>query len=70
MLGKDGHGIVNLRKGIQRSCDVYFYEVARKLGVDRLSETAKKFGLGKKVLSGFIEKKLELFQILNGRKNL
>ena len=44
---KDGHGIVNLRKGIQRSCDVYFYEVARKLGVDRLSETAKRFGLGK-----------------------
>ena len=54
---KDGHGIVNLRKGIQRSCDVYFYEVARKLGVDRLSETAKKFGLGKKVLNGFIEEK-------------
>jgi len=54
---KDGHGIVNLRKGIQRSCDVYFYEIARKLGVDRLSETAKKFGLGKKVLKGFIEEK-------------
>ena len=43
---KDGHGVVNLRKGIQRSCDVYFYEVA-KLGVDRLSETAKRFGLEK-----------------------
>ena len=54
---KKGHGIVNLRKGIQRSCDVYFYEVARKLGVDRLSETAKKFGLGKQVLSNFIEEK-------------
>jgi penicillin-binding protein 2 len=54
---KKGHGIVNLRKGIQRSCDVYFYEIARKLGVDRLSETAKKFGLGKKVLNDFIEEK-------------
>ena len=54
---KDGHGIVNLRKGIQRSCDVYFYEVARKLGVDRLSETAKKFGLGKKILQGFVEER-------------
>ncbi|MDC1212366.1 penicillin-binding protein 2 [Pelagibacteraceae bacterium] len=54
---KKGHGIVNLRKGIQRSCDVYFYEVARKLGVDRLSVTAKKFGLGKKVLSDFIEER-------------
>ena len=54
---KKGHGIVNLRKGIQRSCDVYFYEVARKLGVDRLSETAKKFGLGKQVLSDFAEER-------------
>ena len=54
---KKGHGIVNLRKGIQRSCDVYFYEVARKLGVDKLSETAKKFGLGKQVLSDFTEER-------------
>ena len=54
---KKGHGIVNLRKGIQRSCDVYFYEVARKLGVDRLAKTAKRFGLGKKVLNDFIEER-------------
>ncbi len=54
---KEGHGVMNLRTGIQRSCDVYFYEVARKLGVDRLSETAKKFGLGKKVLNDFLEEK-------------
>ena len=54
---KKGHGIVNLRKGIQRSCDVYFYEVARKLGVDRLAKTAKDFGLGKQVLSDFKEER-------------
>ncbi len=54
---KKGHGSVNMRTAIQRSCDVYFYEVARLLGVDRLSETAKKFGLGKKVLDGFIEER-------------
>ena len=54
---KKGHGPMNLRSAIQRSCDVYFYEVARLLGVDRLSETAKKFGLGKKVLEGFIEER-------------
>ena len=48
---------MNMRSAIQRSCDVYFYEVARLLGVDRLSETAKKFGLGKKVLDGFIEER-------------
>ncbi|MFL2901562.1 MAG: penicillin-binding protein 2, partial [Candidatus Pelagibacter sp.] len=46
---KEGHGFVNLREAMKQSCDTYFYEVARKLGVDRLSETAKKFGLGKKV---------------------
>jgi len=45
-----GHGVVNLRDAIKQSCDTYFYEVARKLGVDRLSVTALKFGLGTKVL--------------------
>ena len=54
---KKGHGVMNMRSAIQRSCDVYFYEVARKLGVDRLSETAKRFGLGKKVLDGFTEER-------------
>ncbi|MEK9918616.1 MAG: penicillin-binding protein 2 [Pelagibacteraceae bacterium] len=54
---KEGHGYVNMRKGIKHSCDVFFYEVARKLGIDRLSETAKKFGLGSKVLTGINEEK-------------
>ena len=54
---KKGHGYMSMRSAIQRSCDVYFYEVARLLGVDRLSETAKKFGLGSKVLNGFIEER-------------
>ncbi len=46
---KEGHGFVSLREAMKQSCDTYFYEVARKLGVDKLSETAKNFGLGKKV---------------------
>tara|TARA_B100000003_G_scaffold174983_1_gene163595 strand:+ start:6 stop:1802 length:1797 start_codon:yes stop_codon:yes gene_type:complete len=46
---KEGHGFMNLRNAMKQSCDIYFYEVARKLGVDKLSETAKKFGLGKEV---------------------
>ncbi len=54
---KKGHGAVNMRSALQRSCDVYFYEVARLLGVDRLSETAKKFGLGSKLFQGFIEER-------------
>jgi penicillin-binding protein 2 len=54
---KGGHGVLNLKGAIKRSCDVYFYEVARKLGVDRLAETANKFGLGQKVLPNFNEEK-------------
>ena len=54
---KKGHGLMDMRSAIQRSCDVYFYEIARKLGVDRLSLTAKKFGLGKKTLDGFSEER-------------
>jgi penicillin-binding protein 2 len=54
---KKGHGYVQMRRAIQQSCDIYFYEVARKLGVDRLSETAKKFGLGQKTLEGFKEER-------------
>ena len=38
---KKGHGFVDMRKAIKGSCDVYFYEVARRLGIDRLSETAE-----------------------------
>ena len=54
---KKGHGVLNLKGAIKRSCDIYFYEVARRLGVDRLSKTAKKFGLGQKVLEDFKEEK-------------
>jgi len=48
---KKGHGVLSLKGAIKQSCDTYFYEVARKLGVDRLSKTALKFGLGEKVLN-------------------
>ncbi len=41
-----GHGTVDLHKAIQQSCDSYFYQVALKVGVDRLAEYAKSFGLG------------------------
>ncbi len=54
---KKGHGIMNMRSAIKRSCDVYFYEISRRLGVDRLSETAKKFGLGKRVLNNIAEER-------------
>ena len=48
-----GHGFMKLRNAIKQSCDTYFYETARKLGVDRLSITASKFGLGDEVLKEY-----------------
>ena len=54
---------------MKQSCDTYFYEIARRLGVDKLSETAKKFGLGQEAFGNLfdIEKKV-LFLILSGKK--
>ena len=52
---KKGHGYVSLRNAMKQSCDTYFYEIARKLGVDKLSATAKKFGLGEKVFGNLFE---------------
>jgi len=52
-----GHGFMNMRNGIKQSCDVYFYELSRRLGIDRLSITAKQFGLGKKTIGLFHEEK-------------
>ena len=52
---KKGHGFVSLRNAMKQSCDTYFYEIARKLGVDKLSKTAKKFGLGEKVFGDLFE---------------
>ncbi|WP_299379277.1 penicillin-binding protein 2 [uncultured Kiloniella sp.] len=46
---RGGHGNVNMIEGLQHSCDVYFYDVARRIGVDKIAEMANKFGLGEKV---------------------
>ena len=43
---KHGHGYVNLHQAIVESCDVYFYTVGKMLGVDKIAEYAKRFGLG------------------------
>ena len=50
---------MSLKNSIKQSCDIYFYELARLLGVDRLSITAKKFGLGTKVLGEYFENEKE-----------
>ena len=43
---KGGHGNVDMVLGLARSCDVYFYEIARRLGPDRIAAMARKLGLG------------------------
>ncbi|HOC60914.1 MAG: penicillin-binding protein 2 [Syntrophaceae bacterium] len=43
---KHGHGSVNLHQALVGSCDVYFYTVGKMLGVDKIAEYAKRFGLG------------------------
>lgn len=43
---KGGHGTMNLVSAIEESCDVYFYEAARRTGVDKVAEMAKRLGLG------------------------
>jgi penicillin-binding protein 2 len=43
---KGGHGSVDMLGGIKNSCDVYFYEIARRTGFERIAEMAKRFGLG------------------------
>lgn len=45
---KTGHGVVNLRRAIEQSCDVYFYQVGNLLGVDRIAKWSRAFGLGEK----------------------
>jgi penicillin-binding protein 2 len=44
---KEGHGSLSLPEGIMKSCDVFFYDVARRVGIDRIAEMARRFGLGK-----------------------
>ena len=45
---KRGHGGVELHKAIAQSCDVYFYNVGNRLGIDRIAQYAEALGLGKK----------------------
>lgn len=43
-----GHGVLNLTEAIRRSCNIYFYNTGRRMGVDRIAEYAKILGLGDK----------------------
>jgi penicillin-binding protein 2 len=43
---REGHGSQDMVNGIKNSCDGYFYEIARRVGIDKIAETARMFGLG------------------------
>ena len=45
---RGGHGPLDLKNAIMQSCDIYFYEMARRLGYDKFAETARMLGLGQK----------------------
>ena len=48
IYGKGGHGVVGLHMAIVQSCDVFFYNVGMRMGIDRISKYAKMLGLGSK----------------------
>lgn len=43
---KGGHGALNLAEALMQSCDVYFYEIARRMGIDKIADMALRLGLG------------------------
>jgi penicillin-binding protein 2 len=45
---KTGHGPVNLQDAIVQSCDVYYYDLAQQLGVDRMQKFLARFGFGER----------------------
>jgi penicillin-binding protein 2 len=46
VYGKSSHGLVNLHNAIVRSCDVFFYNVGQRMGIDTIAKYAKMLGLG------------------------
>lgn len=45
---RSGHGTVRLEQSLSESCDVYYYDVAQKVGIDRIAEMGRKLGLGQR----------------------
>ena len=54
---KSGHGSVNLHDALVQSCDVYFYTIGHRLGIDTIAKYAKRFGLGSPTRLGLSQEK-------------
>ncbi len=65
---KGGHGAVSLHRALAESCDVYFYQVGLKVGVDSLAEYANRLGLGHKTGIEFEYEKSGLIPTSNWKK--
>ena len=46
---KHGHGLLNAQEAMVQSCDVYFYEIAKRTGIERIAAMGKRFGFGAKL---------------------
>ena len=45
---RGGHGTVNLERSLQESCDVFYYEIAQKVGIDKIAEMGRLLGMGQR----------------------
>ncbi|MDG1997123.1 MAG: penicillin-binding protein 2 [Emcibacteraceae bacterium] len=51
---KNGHGEINVVQALAQSCDVYFYDLARKVGIEKIHDMAAKFGIGERFNIGIM----------------
>ena len=52
-----GHGYIDIVQALQHSCDIFFYETAQKLGINKIADMARRFGLGAKTGIGIENEK-------------
>ncbi len=57
---RTGHGHLNVVEAIKHSCDIYFYETALRLGIEKIADMARRFGLGSKINIGLENEKAGL----------
>ncbi|SLN72361.1 Stage V sporulation protein D [Oceanibacterium hippocampi] len=43
---RGGHGTLDMASSLEQSCDVYFYDIAKRIGIERIAEMASRFGMG------------------------
>lgn len=54
---KEGHGYLDVVQALQHSCDIFFYETAQKIGINKIAEMSRRFGLGQKINVGLENEK-------------